>query len=167
MDRPGGDQSRLKLFTYVHRVPWGENMGGNIPTYFLIQPEGIISRQTFSQEERASNWVNNPYSPSHNSFGNSFIRVAQRKEHYSRLSATTSIFKIFFFPNPNLNIFHLHTKFHIDTNQTQCPLNYLYISQIKRPHTHPWAHGSGRGLGSVIEIMSIIFHPTVFINFLL
>ena len=23
----GGDQSRLKIFTYVHRVPGGENMG--------------------------------------------------------------------------------------------------------------------------------------------
>ena len=88
----GGDQSRLKLFTYAHVVPGGENMSGNIPTYFLVQSKDNISRQTSSREERASNWVNNPLSPSHNSFGNRFIRVAQRKERYSRPSATTSIF---------------------------------------------------------------------------
>ena len=51
----GGDQRRLQLFTYVHGVPGGGNMGGNIPTYFLVQSKGIISRQTTSQEERASN----------------------------------------------------------------------------------------------------------------
>ena len=33
-------------------------MGGNIPTYFLVQSKVIISRQTSSREERASNWVN-------------------------------------------------------------------------------------------------------------
>ena len=92
----GGDQSRLKLFTYVHGVPGGENMGGNIPTYFLVKYKDNISRQPSSREERASNWVNNPLSPSHNSFANRFIRVAQRKERYSRPSATTSIFTNFF-----------------------------------------------------------------------
>ena len=44
----GGDQSRLKLFTYVHGVLGGENMGGNIPTYFLVQSKDNISRQTSS-----------------------------------------------------------------------------------------------------------------------
>ena len=44
----GGDQRRFRLFTYVHGVPGGENMGGNIPTYFLVQCKGIISRQTSS-----------------------------------------------------------------------------------------------------------------------
>ena len=46
----GRDQSRLKLFTYAHGVPGGENMGGNIPTYFLVQSKELISRQTSSQE---------------------------------------------------------------------------------------------------------------------
>ena len=92
----GGDQSILKLFTYVHGVPGGENMGGNIPTYFLVQSKDNISRQTSSQEELASNWVNNPFSPSHNYFGNRFIRVAQQKELHSQPSANTSIFKFFF-----------------------------------------------------------------------
>ena len=73
----GGDQSRLKLFTYVHGVPGGENTGENIPTYLLVESKDNIFRQSSSQEERASNWVNNPLSPSHNSFGNRFIRVAQ------------------------------------------------------------------------------------------
>ena len=79
----GGDQIRLKLFTYVHGVPGGENMGGNIPTYFLVQSKDNISRQTSSLEERASNWVNNPLSSSHNSFGNRFIRFSQLKERYT------------------------------------------------------------------------------------
>ena len=92
----GGDQSRLKLFTYVHGVPGGENMGGNIPRYFLVQSKGIISRQNSSREERASNWVNSPYSPSHNYFGNRFIRFPQRKERYSRPSTTTSTFTNYF-----------------------------------------------------------------------
>ena len=35
-------------------------MGGNIPTYFLVQSKGIISRQTSSREERASDRVNKP-----------------------------------------------------------------------------------------------------------
>ena len=63
----GRYQSRLKLFTYVHGVPGGGNMGGNIPAYFLVQSKDNISRQTSSQEERPSNWVNNPLSPSHDS----------------------------------------------------------------------------------------------------
>ena len=50
-----GDQSRLKLFIYVHGVPGGENMGGNIPRYFLVQSKDNMSRQTSNQEERASN----------------------------------------------------------------------------------------------------------------
>ena len=33
----GGDQSRLKIITYVRGVAGGENMGRNIPTYFLVQ----------------------------------------------------------------------------------------------------------------------------------
>ena len=45
----GGDQSRLKLFTYVHGVPGGENMGGNIPTYFPVQSKDNISLQTYSR----------------------------------------------------------------------------------------------------------------------
>ena len=92
----GGDQSILKLFTYVHGVPGGENMGGNIPTYFLVQSKGIISRQTSIREERSSNWVNNLYSPNHNYLGNRFIRVAQRKESYSQLSSTTSTLTNYF-----------------------------------------------------------------------
>ena len=36
-------------------------MGGNIPLYFLVKSKGIISRQTSSREERASNCVNNPF----------------------------------------------------------------------------------------------------------
>ena len=55
----GGDQRRLQLFTYVHGVPGGENIGGNISTYFLVESKGIISRQTSSREEHASNWVKN------------------------------------------------------------------------------------------------------------
>ena len=35
-------------------------MGGNIPTYLLVQSKGIISLQTSSREYRASNWVNKP-----------------------------------------------------------------------------------------------------------
>ena len=35
-------------------------MGGNIPTYFLVESKGIISHQTSSQVEHASNWVNKP-----------------------------------------------------------------------------------------------------------
>ena len=35
-------------------------MGGNIPTYFLVQSKGIISCQTSSREEHASNWVKKP-----------------------------------------------------------------------------------------------------------
>ena len=107
----GGDQSRLKLFTYVHGVPGVENMGGNIPTYFLVQSRDNISRQTSIQEEHASKWVNNPLSPNQIYSVDRFIRVAQRKERYSRPSATTSIFTNFFFPNPTLIIFHLHTSF--------------------------------------------------------
>ena len=38
----GGDQRRLKLFTYVHRVPGGENMGGNILHISWYNPK-IIS----------------------------------------------------------------------------------------------------------------------------
>ena len=87
-----GYQRRLKLFNYVHRAPRGENMGGNIPTYLLVKYKGIISRQNYSQEERASNWVSNPFSPSQNYFGNRFIRVVQQKRRYSRHSATTSTF---------------------------------------------------------------------------
>ena len=71
-------------------------MGGNIPTYILVQSKDNIYRQTSSREERASNWVNNPLSSSHNYFGNKSIRVAEQKERYSRHSATTSIFTIFF-----------------------------------------------------------------------
>ena len=88
----GGDQSKFKLFTYVHGVPGGENMGGNIPTYFLVKSKYNIYRQTSSREERASNWVNNTYSPSHNYFGNRFIRVSHLKERHSRPSANTSTF---------------------------------------------------------------------------
>ena len=35
-------------------------MGGNIPTYFLVQPKGIISCKTSSREDSASNRVNKP-----------------------------------------------------------------------------------------------------------
>ena len=41
----------------MHGVPGGENMGGNIPTYFLVQSKDNISRQNSIREERASNWV--------------------------------------------------------------------------------------------------------------
>ena len=56
----GGDQRRLKLFTYVHGVPEGINMGGNTPTYFLVKSKVIISCQSSSGEECASNRVNKP-----------------------------------------------------------------------------------------------------------
>ena len=36
-------------------------MGGNFPTYFLVQSKGIIYRQNSSQEERASDWANNHF----------------------------------------------------------------------------------------------------------
>ena len=110
----------------MHGVLGGENMGGNIPTYFLVQSKDNIYRQTSSQEERAYNWVNNPLSPSHNCFGNRFIRVAQRKERYSLPSATSSIFKIFFFPNPTLIIFHLYTSFTL-TQIIHNALSIIYI----------------------------------------
>ena len=54
------DQRRLQLFTYMHGVTGGGNMGGNIPTYFLVQSKDIISCQTSSREERAYNRVNKP-----------------------------------------------------------------------------------------------------------
>ena len=126
----GGDQNRLRLFTYVHGVPGGENMGGNIPAYFLVQSKDNTSRQTSSQEQRASNWVNNTLSPSHNYFGKRFIRVAQRKERCSRPSATTSVLTNFFSPNPTFIFFHLHTSFTL-TQIKHNTLSIIYIFHKK------------------------------------
>ena len=111
-------------------------MGGNIPTYFRVQPKGIISRQTSSREERACNWVNKPF----HLF--TIILATGSSESFIGIDTTVDIQPLqvnlqFLFPQSHPHYFLFAHQFHIDTNQTQRSSNYLCISQIKRLHNHP------------------------------
>ena len=145
----------MQLFIYVHVVPGGGNMGGNIPSYFLVQSKGIIFCQTSSQEERGFNWENKPLHPV------TIILATVSSETFNEIDTTVNIQLLqvnlqFLFPQSHPHYLPFAHKFHIDTNQTQCSFNHLFISKIKRPHTHPRAHCSGRGLGSDIELCLLL-----------
>ena len=122
----GGYQCRLQLFIYVHGVPGDENMGGNIPTYFLVYSKGIISRQISSREECASNWLKKPLHLV------TILLATGSSELFNKIDTTVYIQILqvhlqFIFPQSHPHYLPSAHQFHIDTNQIQYSFNYLYI----------------------------------------